>query len=523
MFLCWYVVLFTLLLSCRLKIVAFIPSLTAIVDCCVVFLFSTDMFNFMKMDDPFLGNGTFGQLARFGPERCAVMHVLLSDLESGGWKEKPEFKRYQDAYATLAGEKETDYIDKATGVFFRRFRDVINTHLVTKWTSTDIVQYVLGGDSHHAREFARWIVHHKSKSMNTSEEAPPVESAGDFSFDKRVVTLGKHHSRYHGDTVLDVEIDLQESMNFITKNADPLVILDDPFIKRNWAHIESLATESAAANVWDKSSTSYAKYKDFRLDVIHSVCIHSSHQQRCENYVQLCGLLSTTGVGEVRRTCRAIMNSLLHRRFNRWVLPYANKIRQEAGKKEVKRVEGAEKMTLFPGFAKEFFKNADNARALHPHLWKSVRDGLKDGTLKASNKEQLSRMGKFRDNLTREPKNLKALQPMGIEQTVLTLGAVKLSIFMTSNSKYFQGSGMTIDGLLRAEFEARGIEFTSSASLIMKRKAIQQHEFARILTEENPNKAVTLSAVVDFIPQSDRMKDFLRTDIQQTILSEKRR
>ena len=29
-------------------------------------------------------------------------------------------------------------------------------------------------------------------------------------------------------------------MNFITKKADPLVILDDPFIKRNWAHIESV-------------------------------------------------------------------------------------------------------------------------------------------------------------------------------------------------------------------------------------------------------------------------------------------
>ena len=132
-------------------------------------------------------------------------------------------------------------------------------------------------------------------------------------------------------------------------------------------------------------------------------------------------------------------------------------------------------------------------------------------------------MSKFRDNLKREPKNLKALQPMGIEQTVLTSGAVKLGIFMTSNSKYFKGSGMTIDGLLWAEFEARSIEVSSSASLIMKRKAIQQHEFARILTEENPNKAVTLNAVVDFIPQSDRMKEFLRTDIQQTILSAKRR
>ena len=81
--------------------------------------------------------------------------------------------------------------------------------MVVKWTSTEIVQYVLGGDPHHAREFARWIVHHKNKSTKTTEEAaPPVESVEDFSFEKKVVTLGKHHSRYHGDTVLDVDIDL---------------------------------------------------------------------------------------------------------------------------------------------------------------------------------------------------------------------------------------------------------------------------------------------------------------------------
>ena len=46
------------------------------------------MFNFMKIDDPFLGEGTFGQLARFGPERCYVMHMLLLELADGGWKWK---------------------------------------------------------------------------------------------------------------------------------------------------------------------------------------------------------------------------------------------------------------------------------------------------------------------------------------------------------------------------------------------------------------------------------------------------
>lgn len=142
------------------------------------------MFNFMKMDDPFLGNGTFGQLARFGPERCAVMHHLLSELGSDGWKEKAEFKRYKDAYNTVAGENEQAYLDKATDVFFRRFKAIIDKHLVAKWTSTEIVHYALGGDPHHAQQIAQWLLHHKNKTTS-SDEAPTAETTAGFSFEKK--------------------------------------------------------------------------------------------------------------------------------------------------------------------------------------------------------------------------------------------------------------------------------------------------------------------------------------------------
>ena len=231
--------------------------------------------------------------------------------------------------------------------------------MVSKWTSTEIVHYVLGGDPHHAKEFARWLVHHhliKENSVDDDEDGMTVE----FAFEDKRITLGHHHRRYRGDDALDVEINLRDSMIFLTKNVDPLAILDDPFIKQNWTHIMALADEddeTTAVDIWDKSSKpSFNKYKPFRDDIIRTICIHSSHQQRCENYVQLCGLISMTGVGEVRRTCRAIINSIIHHRFNLWALQRSNDKRIKDGQNPVTRFQGKERMTLFQTFIEEFFK-----------------------------------------------------------------------------------------------------------------------------------------------------------------------
>ena len=46
------------------------------------------------------------------------------------------------------------------------------------------------------------------------------------------------------------------------------------------------------------------------------IAIHSHHQQRCENFVQMLALISKTKVKEARRTQRAIAISLVIRRFN---------------------------------------------------------------------------------------------------------------------------------------------------------------------------------------------------------------
>ena len=481
------------------------------------------MYNFMRMNDPFLGDGTFGQLARFGPERCSVMHTLLLELESGAWKEKAEFKRFREAYDSVAGDVERKYLDTAVGAFFSEFRRSFDKHMVAKWTSTEIVHYVLGGDPHHTKEFARWLVHHhhinnESSSDDDEDEMMVVE----FAFEDKRVTLGHHHRRYRGDVALDMELNLRDSMNFMTRNVDPLDILNDPFIKRNWTHIMALADEdeeTTAVDIWDKSSqASFSKYKHFREDIIRTICIHSSHQQRCENYVQLCGLISKTGVGEVRRTCRAIINSIIHRRFNLWALQRSNERRKKEGNTPVMRVQGSERMTLFQTFIDGFFKKVEKAKAYAPDLWKTVRQRLSNGSTKASNKERLNRMRTFHKSLEKAPKTVKAVQPMGIEQTVHTSNAVQLSLLTSTKNKYLP-AGMSIEGILQAELDTRNLVMRAGdeKNLKAQRDAIQLHEFGRI-KQRDPVKELALKQVRDIQPMSDLMKKYLADGHQNRIM-----
>ena len=298
-----------------------------------------DAFQFLKTSDPYLDKGTFGQIARFGPERCAAMHLRLLELENGGVEKEGEFRRYRETYQQST-DSVKDFLDQATDTFFERFRYIFNKHMVSKWTSPEILPYILGGDPHFAKEFARWLVYHKtnastaapstamqtrskpstpssiksktatpppstkttpSRSMQSSSELTSTDQHDgemEFIFQQKVVTLGKHHKMTPGD----VKIDLHESMNFLMESADPLVILKDPFVKENWAYINSLANEEVAVDIWAKTTSTNEKYAPFVLHIIRCISIHANHQQRCENYVQLCGLLAMPGVGEGRRT-----------------------------------------------------------------------------------------------------------------------------------------------------------------------------------------------------------------------------
>lgn len=477
------------------------------------------MFSYLKKDDPYLGQNTYGHLSRLGPERCYVMHSLLVELENGGWKTKDEYKRFLDVVPNVISVEVEEHLDKATTVFFQKFRAIFNKHMVQKWTSTEVVHYVLGGDRNHAKEFARWLAYHKERESSDDAQMATPDEETPFCFEKKVIALGEHHTSSIDPDRGAIQIELHESMTFLTENADPYRILKDPFIQRNWKYVVSLSNETEAADLFrkvdgvvDKSSWNGTDYMPFINDIIRSICIHANHQQRCENMVQLTGLVSTTKVGEARRSSRAIIHTVGPRRFNRWAVEESNEGREKAGEDRVKRLSPGERMVYFLRYWKEFYdQSIVPAKAYAPDLWCEVRDRLKNSSLKASSEEQSHRLEKFVECLKKEPKNLKAAQPVGIDETSYTSGKVVLRVLTGSNQSYLHGTGMDIEELVKAELKARGIkkkEVAKDASLIIKRKAIRLHEYLRII-KANTMREWKETDVREFVPMSREMASFV--------------
>ncbi len=480
-----------------------------------------------------------------------MMHLRLLELENGGVEKEGEFRRYRETYQQ-SDVNVREFLDKATDTFLQRFRYIFDKHIVKKWRSTEILHYILGGDPHHAKEFARWLLYHKtneelknaaptttmqtrsnpltpssiksktatpppstkttpSRSNRSSSELTSNDSHDgemEFVFEQKVVNLGKHHKMTHGD----VKIDLHESMNFLTEIADPLLILKDPFVKENWAYIKSLANEEVAVNIWDRTTSTNEKYLPFVLNIIHCISIHANHQQRCENYVQLCGLLAKTGVGEVRRTCRAIMNSVINRRFSLWALQKTNKRRSDAGEKTIKRLQGYEKIVLFAEFNKEFFKKVNKAVLGSEKLWKDIRGRLETTSEKASELEQAERLKKFNKCSLEKPKYLQAQRPMGIELTARTANAVSLRVLVGVNNSYLKRARFTIENIVDDELKVRDITLPQHdpkkpPSLQSKRQAIRKHEWlSRVGAGQQDLKVTDVDSIQ---PLSKRMKTFL--------------
>ena len=325
-----------------------------------------------------------------------------------------------------------------------------------------------------------------------------------------------------------IEILLRDSMNFLTQYADPIKILQDPFVVSNWKFIVSLSEAEEAVNLFckssdgsnDKSTWNGIDYEPFVHDIIRKICIHSSHQQRCENYVQLCGLLASTGVGEVRRTCRAIINSVINRRFNQWVLPEANRRRKELGKNPVQRIEGKEKIALFHEYCEEFFKKCDAGKEAAPDgMWDRVIDRLSGVADKASVAEQKARLDKFIECIGKKFKYSKTQEAKGVEQTAYTAGAVSLKHLAICKNSYLKNTGMDIEGIVDAEMKERQLKCKKKMSIVDKKKALREHEWLRrVAAKEVLNEA----DVVYIKPQSKTMLEFMKKFYSRILNEEKK-
>ena len=120
-------------------------------------------------------------------------------------------------------------------------------------------------------------------------------------------------------------------------------------------------------------------------------------------------------------------------------------------------------------------------------------------------------MRTFHKSLKKAHKTVKAVQPMGIEQTVHISKAVQLSLLTNSRNKVLSvGSNMMIEGILQAELDARNLVMNAGEETKLKaqRDAIQLHEYGRI-KQRDPAKVVEKKQVSSIQPMSDLMKRYL--------------
>ena len=157
----------------------------------------------------------------------------------------------------------------------------------------------------------------------------------------------------------------------------------------------------------DKSTWGSVNYQPLLDGVWRYIGIHSHHQQRCENYVQMAALICKTLVNEERRTWRAIIHSSLTRVFNgeateRWMKEPRRRKRKDGSdnteKKKTMRVEGSFRVQYFAEFLDMFMhvnriaKNELGEQRLN-ELWESL------GEKKTSDTEREELVREFEENL----------------------------------------------------------------------------------------------------------------------------
>lgn len=214
-----------------------------------------------------------------------------------------------------------------------------------------------------------------------------------------------------------------------------------PFVKKfwYWEHIVEMATAEETIDLFDKDTWGYHDYSPLKKAVLSEICIHSVHQQCCENYVQLAALISKTNVGEVRRTVRAIIISTIHRIFNKEAMDELKRRvadpEQEEDAKVARRVEGRLRIELLIEYLNAFKTRVQLARlTAGEEACAEILERITGSKFKMSDADRKKKLKKFQENIKKTRTVVKAETAAGVDVTPAMDGGVLLRIITKKNS-----------------------------------------------------------------------------------------
>ena len=234
---------------------------------------------------------------------------------------------------------------KIEKVFFEEFLASYADHVEKVWRSNEMLIYLIGGNPRLAQLMAQWLWHHSEND------------GAHFEWPSEDIQLKGHDAL--GRTM---RVNSRNCMDYLTKSADPMEMLNDPLVKMMQPDLWKLAHSASTVDIFDESTWRGDDYKDLREIVQTIIIIHPTQNQRVENHVQLAALVRKTNVGEARATARGMIHSYLIRRNNEKSLA-AKKARINDEKKRAKAQRTKDKERI-QSFANEMDQFNDGVREL---------------------------------------------------------------------------------------------------------------------------------------------------------------
>ena len=336
-------------------------------------------------------------------------------------------------------------------------------------------------------------------------EKPIVQSLFHHQFEDRDITLGSFHDNRRGS----IKLNLKESMDFITKGADPTAILANEFVKENWNQIVLMANADNPIDLFDLSTWGDLDLKAFRRAFACHVCIHPTHQQLSESYVQAINMVSLSGVGQRRRGHRIDFVSGVLRRMTESAM----------GETSTNRLRGAEYGCHLLEFMEQFLIDAKRAvDQLGEEKFRQLVHQMKTAD-KQKDDECAEKFTRFERGLEKDYSIPAAENSVKIDITARVGGKMTLSLLTQKADKSLNG---IITMAVHAELSKRQIDISEDEleKLPLKKKVekIRFHEFKEVRAQrEGFSKEQDIKAVT---PLSDELKDFM-VNHQETLLQQK--
>jgi len=482
--------------------------------------FFKDMFEWTKRNDPVIGPGSHGQMARLCVERLYVMHSELSALAKG-WRDRPEFQPYLKAVKATpnlgaVANAGREFFEKAPACFFSKFRFIFDKQVTSHWRSDPMLYYMLSGNPELAKRFSLWLQEYYqtlTDDVLDDDDISDDDSDSDDDdvpsiFPDREIVL-RHHQMSNGP----VSINIQDCMLFITEEADRETILEMPFIKEHWYLIKKLGYAVDAVDLFDEDTWGSVDYSSLVNAIRSMIVIHPHQSQRIENYVQLAASISKTLVGEDRRSYRAMAHSIIMRPFN--LLAVENKratIDDKEKKKKIRRAEGSYRIATFAQFMNDFGKEADAAREkIGDAEYRRIRDTLKGDANRRSTKERKAKTLKFSTDIQKKRVVIKAEMNSRVDVTAQMGGGVLLHILTRTNN---------FEPHIDAECEARNIKgYRTNLTIGEKKKLLRTDELKIWAAQGKARDGIKQNDVNYIVPQSEMMKSLV--PVQEEILAAK--